>query len=467
PSSSSTAPGPTRSTPSTRAPAPPGPAATLSGPITGGNGVSLLSATAVDLKQAAYTEAEYFASGSAQSFKAAGSQGTDGRWTVAPDAKAPYRTRIIVRRPTAAHFNGTVLVEWLNVSAGSDTAPDFSSAASEITRGGFAWVGVSAQQIGVSGGAGVVPVAGLPPGGLRGSDPARYGSLRHPGDKYALDIFSQIGRAVRTSSGPALGGLKPERVIAVGESQSAFELTTYIDAIQPTTRIFDGFFVHSRGGGAIPFGGGNIAKGINGGIRIRDDIDVPVFLVETETDEVGLRYFDARQPDFDHLRLWDVAGAAHADTFTVGGSPYGIGCKSLINSAPTHFVIAAALAQLDKWIRRGTPPPSAPRMEISLVGDRIVIRRDALGNAIGGVRTAANDVPVAALSGAAGDGSSVLCGLFGSTKPFDAATLARLYPNRASYLAKVDRATDKAIASGYVLPADRAAIVAEAAKAKI
>jgi hypothetical protein len=253
----------------------------------------------------------------------------------------------------------------------------------------------------------------------------------------------------------------------MGESQSAFELTTYIDAIQPTTHVFDGFFVHSRGGGAIPFGGGNIAKGINGGIRIRDDTDVPVFLVETETDEVGLRYFDARQPDFDHLRLWDVAGAAHADTFTVGGSPYGIGCKSLINSAPTHFVIAAALAQLDKWVRSGTPPPSAPRMQISLVGDKVVIRRDALGNAIGGVRTAANDVPVAALSGAAGDSADILCGLFGSTKPFDAATLARLYPSRASYLARVDKATDNAIASGYVLPADRAAIIAEAAKAKI
>jgi hypothetical protein len=465
--SAPSAPQSTQTTPSTRVAPPPGPTAKLSGPITGGNGVSLLAATAVDLKQAGYTEAEYFASGTAQSFAAAGEQGKDGKWSVTPKGSAAYRTRIIVRRPTAAHFDGTVLVEWLNVSAGADSAPDFSFAATEITRSGAIWVGVSAQQSGVSGGAGVVPVAGQPEGGVRGSDPARYGSLRHPGDQYSLDMYSQIGRALRAPGALALGGLKPERIIAIGESQSAFELTTYIDAIQPTTHIFDGFFVHSRGGGAIPFAGGNISRGLNGGVRIRDDIDVPVFLLETETDEVGLRYFDARQPDTDQLRLWDVAGAAHADTYTVGGSPYGIGCKILINSAPTHFVVSAALAALDTWVRTGTPPPSAPRMQVSAENGKIVIHRDAHGNAIGGVRTAANDVPVATLSGAGGDDSNVLCGLFGSTKPFDAATLARLYPSRAAYLAKVAAATDKAIASGYVLKADRAAIIAEAARAKI
>lgn len=428
----------------------------------------MLSATSVDLKKAGYTETEYFASGTAQSYTAVGKLGTDGKWVVAPKTRAAYRTRIIVRRPSAAKFDGTVLVEWLNVSAGSDSAPDFSFANDEITRSGMAWVGVSAQQIGVSGGTGVVPVPGLPAGGLLGTDPARYGSLRHPGDQYALDIYSQIGRALRTPGAlDALPGLHPQRVVAIGESQSAFELTAYINAIQPTAQIFDGFFVHSRGGGAIPLTGGNIAAGINGGIRIRTDTDVPVFLLETETDEALLRYFDARQPDNAHLRLWDVAGASHADAYTVGGNPNALPCKGEINTAPTHFVVSAAIAQLDKWIRTGIPPLSAPRMQVALVSGKPVVQRDALGNAIGGVRTAANDVPVAALSGIATDSSNVLCGLFGSTKPFDAATLARLYPSRAGYLAKVDKATDTAIAKGYVLPADRAAIIAEAAKANV
>ena len=59
------------------------------------------------------------------------------------------------------------------------------------------------------------------------------------------------------------------------------------------------------------------------------------------------------------------------------------------------------------------------------------VQRDAQGIAIGGVRTAANDVPVAALSGDAPTGTNTLCALFGSTRPFDHATLVRLYRTKA------------------------------------
>jgi hypothetical protein len=445
----------------------------LSGPITGGKGISLTESVTTDLPKNGYTNTEYVAAGTATSYTRVGALGKDGRWSVAPNKTAPYRTRIIVRVPAnPKRFNGTLLVEWLNVTAGSDTDPNFMYAGTEIVRKGYAWVGVSVQKVGVSGGDAALPIAGLPSGGLVGTDPARYGSLHHPGDQYALDIFSQVARALR-APGPVdpLRGLRPKRVVALGESQSAFELTTYIDAIQPIARIFDGFFVYSRGGGATPLGGGAIEKGLSGGIRIRDDIDVPVFLFETETDEAELRYFDARQPDTAHLRLWDVAGAAHADAYIVGGDPQVLstvlGCKGSVNTAPTHYLVAAALDHLNTWVRTGTPPPTAPRLEVALVKGKPQVQRDAQGNAIGGVRTGANDVPVAALSGDAAVGTNTVCSLFGSTRPFDPATLARLYPTKAAYLAKFRAATDKAIANGYILPADRAAILSEAAQVKI
>jgi hypothetical protein len=467
-SSAISGPAPTVPTPTTRAPASAGPAAGFSGPVTGGRGINLIATGPVDVAKVGYTSSEYFASGTARSYRAVGAQGKDGRWTVAPKGSATYRTRIVVHRPRDPRkFNGTLLVEWLNVTAGADVAADFSTAGVEITRAGFAWVGVSAQQIGVQGGAAVINVGGLANGGLRGSDPARYGSLHHPGDQYAADIFSQIGRALRAPHGvDALGGLRPQRMIAIGDSQSAFQLTTYVNAIQPTARIFDGFFLHSRGGGAIPVSGGGIESGLSGGIHIRDDLDVPVFMFETETDETFLHYFDARQPDSAHIRLWDVAGGAHADAYTLGGNPNVLPCGGAINNAPTHYVVEAAIHQLDLWVRTGTPPPSAPRMQVTLVKTAPQITRDALGNALGGVRTAANDVPIAALTGVA-TSKSVLCLLFGTTRAFDPATLKRLYPTEASYLDQFRTATEKAIASGYILPADRAEILAAAAKVAI
>lgn len=462
-------------TPTTRAPMAPGPAAVLSGPITGGKGIALTESVRVDLAKLGYSNKEYFATGNATEYKSAGAQGSDGKWTIAAQGTAAYRTRIIVRVPTnPKNFNGTLLVEWLNVTAGSDTDPVFAYAGNEITRRGYGWVGVSVQKVGVSGGGGLLPIAGVPAGGLVGTDPARYGSLHHPGDQYALDIFSQVARALRApSASTKLDGLEPARVLAIGESQSAFELTTYIDAIQPTARIFDGFFVYSRGGGATPLagGGGGAQSALTGGVRIRDDIDVPVFLFETETDEAELGYFNARQPDGPNIRLWDVAGAAHADAYIVGGNAAVLttvlGCTGSVNTAPTHYLVAAALSHLDAWVRTSTPPPSAPRMQVALVKGAPVVQRDAMGNAIGGVRTGANDVPVATLSGDAPKGTKTICALFGSTKPFSAATLARLYPTEADYLAKFTKATDAAIAEGYLLPADRAQILAEAAKVKV
>jgi hypothetical protein len=313
------------------------------------------------------------------------------------------------------------------------------------------------------GGGGALAIAGAPVGGLVGADPARYGSLHHPGDAYSFDIFSQIGRAIRVpGASNVLGPLHPQRVIAIGESQSAFTLTTYINAIQPQAHVYDGFLVHSRGGGAFPLAGGGLDTAINGAVRIRDDIDVPVLIFETETDEMLLGYFNARQPDSTHIRLWDVAGGSHADAYLVGSEASVLGCKGMINAAPTHFVLNAALHQLDQWVRTGNAPPSAPRMDVALQNGKPVVQSDANGVAIGGVRSAAIDVPVAVYSGVPADSSNLVCALFGNTRPLDAATLHRLYPSKDAYVTAFTGATDKAIAAGYILPADRAEILAGA-----
>src|SRR2546427_9043903 len=155
---------------------------------------------------------------------------------------------------------------------------------------------------------------------LKPVNPARYGSLHHPGDSFSYDILSQAGQAIRHPSGPMpLGDLRVKRMIAAGESQSAFRLVTYIDAIHPLARVFDGYLVHSRGsGGAL---GANLSETPQPAIPtpsttfIRSDVDVPVLTVEMETDLSFLGYVYARQDDSRHFRLWEAAGTAHADAY--------------------------------------------------------------------------------------------------------------------------------------------------------
>jgi len=458
----------------------------LEGPVSGGAGKPFLASTTVDLAQVGYSEAEYFISGSATSYENVGGLGTDGKWTITPGSQADYKTRIVVYRPTEpAKFNGTVIVEWLNVSGGVDAAADWLTGHTQLIRDGCAWVGVSAQYVGVEGGPSLLGLIVAP---LKKTDPERYGSLVHPGDSFSYDIFSQTAQAIRRPSGTnPLAGLPIRAVIGAGDSQSAFRLVTYINAVQPVADIYDGFLVHSRGGSGISVAALSEAPqkaiGVPGTALIRTDLDAPVLIFETETDLTFLGYAKARQPDGEAVRVWEVAGTAHADTYTtgvgstdLGTSPDaanlvltttaapGVSCDVPINSGPQHFVFNAALAALNRWVRQGTPPPAAPRLTVA-AGSPVTLVRDGHGNALGGIRTPQVDVPIATLAGEL-PGLSV-CSLFGQTVPFDSATLASLYPTHAAYVSEFGAATDQAVQAGFLLQPDAALMKAAAAASNI
>ena len=450
-----------------RAGRPTGPAAQLTA-LTGGHGVYIGEATQQNLRRDGYVQHEYAASGTATSYTPSGPMTGDGRWTFAPATTGRYKTRVLVREPAkASKFSGNVVVEWLNVSGGVDADPDWVSLREEIVRAGDAWVGISAQRIGVEGGPVLVQVKGVAGAenagkGLKAIDPARYGSLVHPGDGFSFDIFTQAARAVRTGAG--LHGMKPKRLIAAGESQSAFALVTYIDGVQPLAHAFDGFFVHSRGAAGmalVPPGQYADISGAIGGTPVifRTDQDVPILDVQTETDVSSvLNSLAARQPDTQRFRLWEVAGTAHADAHLVGPSANQLDCGVPINDGPMHIVAKAGLRALTTWLATGKAPVKAHRIEVTS-GAAPTIRRNADGIALGGIRTPPVDVPVAALSGAPGPNPSTICLLLGSTKPFSEARLAQLYPSRAQYLRRYQSDTAATIKAGFALPGDRTALL--------
>jgi Alpha/beta hydrolase domain len=438
---------------------------------------------AFDIASVGYVAEELFISGSASSYGATAELGPDGRWTVSPAATADYATRIVVLTPSdLSRFNGTVLVEWLNVSGGIDAPAVWMMAHREMLRAGYAYVAVSAQRVGVEGGENMMGIDMS----LKSQDAQRYSSLHHPGDAYAYDIFSQAGRLARNAD--VLRGLHAEHVIALGESQSALFLTTYINAVDPLARVYDGFLVHSRFGPAAPLDGGSIFEVLetnsSQAVAFRPDLRVPLVTIITETDLFGGRrqgYHAARQPDNQRLRVWEIAGTAHADNYTIQVAPIDTGSAALadvvaayaptnmlmgqqlehcINFAPQHhYVLQAALSQLRDWVSTGRPPPGGPLIELD--GELPIL--DEYGLARGGVRTPWVDVPIARTSGV-GSEESTMSSIFGSGELFDAATVRGLYPGGASdYLERFTASLDATIQSGFVLPADREEILELAA----
>lgn len=454
---------------------------TVTGPVTGGANDGPFTPMRSDLADRYdYVEEEYFVAGEAVAYEPEGELAEDGRWAVSETAPEPYQTRIVVRRPAeAADFDGTVFVEWFNVSGGVDADPDFGLAHAELLGHGSAYVGVSAQAVGVEGGDAAIaidiPGRDVEVQALKQWDPERYGDLVHPGDPYSYDIFSQVAQAVRRPGDiDVLDGLDVRHVIAMGESQSGARMLSYVNAAHPDAGIYDGFLVHSRGGGGAPLTEDGFILG-DGVARVRDDIDQPVLQFATESDLFGvLGFHAARQDDAELLRTWEVAGTAHADQAILdynielaedvagGGLDITSECGT-INQGPQAEVLRAAVSALRTWVVDGEPPPEAPPLETE--GDAIA--RDDRGIALGGIRTPAVDAPVSVLTGEAPEGGSVLCLLFGQTVPFDDDTLGALYPTHQDYVDAVTTSAGAAVDAGFLLQADADEIVAEAEEADV
>jgi hypothetical protein len=441
----------------------------VSGPVAPSSGISLTSG--FDPAQVGYERSEFFLGGFAASYAPTAALTGDGKWSVAPQPTTPdgaFKTRMVVFRPTdPARFNGTVVVEWLNVSAGADLPTDWIMAHNEFIRKGYAYVGVSAQAVGVNN------LKTLP----------RYASLVHPGDSYSYDIFTRAGQRVRDQAATVLGGLHPQRILATGESQSASRLVTYINAIHPLVHVYDGFMVHSRSAGGARISQSPLPDvSVPSPAPIRNDLDVPVMVVEAEGDVINSN-LGARQPDTAMFREWELAGTSHADAYTttVGFGDIGdgrgaaqmldlmqhppvLGCGRPINTGPHHWILQAAFRALDTWVRTGVRPPVANPLVVTSTSP-VVLARDAQGNALGGVRSPQVDAPIATLD-AVNSGPS-FCFLFGSTTPLTPPQLSALYPTHQDFVTKWAVSLFVNSLNGFLLPDDVSELYSAAVAAPI
>jgi hypothetical protein len=447
----------------------------IQGPIEGGRHGWAFNRPLIDLAEKGFVEAEFFLSGEATTFAAApGAElGRDGKWPVEPMGQVPFKTRFLVYRPAdPAKFNGTVVVCWNNVTAGYEL---FFGESPEVLEGGYAYVCATVQKVGVHGFA-------ENPQGLAAWDGERYGDLSIPTDDASYDIFSQVARAVgpdRQHATDPLGGLEVKKVIGLGASQSAGRLATYVNAVHPLPRekgghAFDGYMLQIYFGTGTPISASDrqanpaaanlrLPRGQN---FIRDDLDVPVMIVNTELEAISC--VPVRQPDTNRFRTWEAAALTHVSYQAqqtrnekylrdFGAAPPAP--SEQMNRIYLQPFYDAALHHLSRWVNGGPPPPAQPLIDFDGEGQVV---RDQHGVATGGVRLPQAAAPVAVNSST--PVTDDFAGrLRGSNRPFDAATLKSLYGDEESYLAKFMQAAAAAVSAGVMLPRDVEPAVAEAA----
>ena len=193
-------------------------------------------ATDIDLSKYGYVENEYFVDGDATRYDTS----EDTNVTATPittggalnDGKFPFKTRIVVRRPSdPSKANGKVIVEWNNVTATQDIEFNWLGDPFYLLNNGYTFVGVTAQNVGVA--------------SLKTLDAARYGSLTVNGndtvptgsgndsDALSYDVFSSVLKALKgggTGVDP-IGGITAQTLIASGESHSCGLLAFHYNTV--------------------------------------------------------------------------------------------------------------------------------------------------------------------------------------------------------------------------------------------
>jgi hypothetical protein len=400
-----------------------------------------------------------------------------------------------------------VVFEWLNDTTGGDQDPVFSQLYNQLINKGYAYVGVTAQRPGMK--------------DLATWDPARYGELGDSNDGESYDIFTQAANVVKANSATLLGGLTPKVLIGTGDSQSAFRVDTYVNAIQPVTHAFNGFLAVGRGATAAPIGEGLVATSPFP-VNIRTDNTAPFIQLNTQGDIEELDAAASRQADNNTLRTWELAGASHIDaheaeyeTETIAHENPTLGVPSCVFGTPisgtgtpldghnqtnnmTLFQVEdAAMAALQNWVTKGVAPPKSSSISTipGLFNLYFLVNKNRYGVGLGGIQMPDAKVPVenysainfANVSEQGLNPISILselenvfttletggitneelrdqglCLLSGYFTNLSNSTLKSLYPTTAGYASKFTTAVNAAVAAGFMTPEDAATAIANA-----
>ncbi len=360
---------------------------------------------------------------------------TDEYFVTGTANSKPYKTRLVIRRPSDnAKFSGLVLAESMH-PAGNAHGFEYNSiylmtsghiAAEILTSGPSMPLGVNRE---------------------------RYADLTMSNDQ-VNEILAQVGSLVRSKTGP-LAGLPVRKMVLFGTSASSAVLTNYLPAhmvfrTPDMQHIYDGFMPTS-----------------NGSVIMK--VDVPLIQVPTqhEQENIATNRQDGDAPG-DQYRNYEFAGMGHLDARNNQPRLKQSDCVNPLSNYPLEAYMSVALHHLLRWVDQGIVPPRADRILIdrNTNNDGSLMVLDEHGNAKGGIRNPYVDLPVAKYTArntaVPGGTNQQLCNLSVYTTAIPKAEMKKLHGSKANYVKKVDARLKELEKTGWSLPVYHDLIVADA-----
>lgn len=378
----------------------------------------------------------------------------------------PYRTSMLVRKPRDRRkFSGLVAVETIHAQG---AVPLWGNKKVWMT-GGHGWVGVGSQLIALR-------------DHIQKKNPSRYANLALPiapapasanpmammgasaQDMISQEIMTQVGRLLKSNAQPGpFAGMTVRRLLMGGASQTGGTTLRYIAQSHSRARLADGKPVYDAYLPQMAFPAEPLP--IVDAIVVHPCTEGDLMNALSQNRPIGYRA-DSDGPS--PYRHYEITGQSHvgmrgiADPLKVF-STLGDAIKpnEHLSQFPASELMIPITKNLVDWLIHGTLPPRALRIE-AVNGQ---IARDAVGNAMGGVRSPYVDLPTVRYMAAAplGPNDNPFRRLIGLEEPIASDALRAKYGSRENYLSRFNAQIDQMLAGRWLFAEDAARLKREEA----
>jgi len=441
-----------------------------------------------------YVEEEYFLHGTAAAYEhtANGPKARTG--------KLPYTTRIVIRRPAdPARFSGVVHFEPIHPTHGWDGHWEVLGSYLMPRGDIYVFAGVGDASKGWSGSPTFPEPAG-PTGQnriLKWFNPERYAAISWPEEEgIRFELMGDIGKKLRSNDRDnPLRGLTVKAMLVGGWSYTGSIQRTYINEgfhemirLPDGRPVFDGYLVGVSSAhndpGYLPLYNDEPFVPLDDPRRVlrKTDAKVIEFLTESEV-ELGNALIAPNVPDSDERigahRVYELAGVIHTDnlvdpTLRFQELPFSVqladkgyqfssvstvsvsDCDLPPSDIPQAAFVRAAVDNLRHWVLDGAAPPRGAPLQRTAEG----LVRDEVGNAVGGIRAAEYEVPLARYGRYQGDdkpgckADNLYPSVFLVRDMLPPDELAHRYGTPAQYVALYEAEIDRLTARHWLLPED-------------